>query len=705
MLKSFTTPKLKMEEKRLKIVFVILSVVVLAIMLLISRDAGISGDEEVHYKQSEMVFDYFASMGKDKSAVNTPKTHLQYYGQAFDNFTTILIHFFGIDDIYTFRHIMSTLAGWLTIIIAALFAASIGGYSAAIIVLLLFAVSPTFMGHAQNNLKDIPFALAYISSIYFSMKFVFDEKKSGFKTISLLTISMGLSFGIRAGGFLVFFFLWLLLFLKFITNYLNSIEITFKQIINEFIKYVLISIAAFILGIILWPYALENPFANTWKSYVVMTKFPTTVRQIFEGNFDWSDFVPWYYIPKYMAITIPLIVFSGIGSIFFAYSKYSSVSKIKILFLTFTILFPIVFVVFKQPNLYGAWRHFLFIYPGIIILSALGIDWLIKLFKRRIYKSLIVFCFLALSFHPLKFMVNNHPYYYLYYNQLIGGINGAYGNYETDYYYHSMREASEWLNNYLKNNADSIIPEQTKSSTIVAGNFSSQWHFRNDNNIIFKYIAYAELSKHDWDYAIIANSYIHPFQLKNRIYPPENTIHTIFVDNVPVCAVIKRVSKTDKLAIDEFSNLNYLLADSLFVQALIENPENELLYIKFAELLVIQKKFELAKQILNKCIVLNPWYEQALVLQGDIARIENNSLIAAEYYKKALISNRKYFAVYPKLADIYSETNIKDARNLLYDCLKINPKYIPVLKLLAESYRETDPKTAAKYDNYINTIK
>ena len=141
-----------MEEKKLKIVFILLALVMLSAMLLISRDAGISGDEEVHYKQSEMVYNYFSSLGTDHSSINTPKTHLQYYGQSFDNLVTILIHWFGINDIYGFRHLMCSISGWLTIFVTALFAAYISGYGAAILVLLLFAVSPTFLGHAQNNL-------------------------------------------------------------------------------------------------------------------------------------------------------------------------------------------------------------------------------------------------------------------------------------------------------------------------------------------------------------------------------------------------------------------------------------------------------------------------------------------------------------------------------------------------------------------------
>jgi hypothetical protein len=45
-----------------------------------------------------------------------------------------------------------------------------------------------------------------------------------------------------------------------------------------------------------------------------MTQFPTTLKQLFEGKIEWSDFMPWYYLPKYMAITIPLIIFAGLAA-------------------------------------------------------------------------------------------------------------------------------------------------------------------------------------------------------------------------------------------------------------------------------------------------------------------------------------------------------------------------------------------------------
>jgi len=418
-----------MTDKNKKILFWVLAAFMLLAMLIISRDAGISGDEEVHYKQSEMVYQYFRTFGADESALNTPKTHLKYYGQAFDNLATGLIHLFGIEDIYTFRHLMCSISGWLTILVTALFAAYFSGYGAAILVLALFAVSPTFLGHSQNNLKDIPLALAYIASIFYSLKLIFSEVKPSKQTILLLILSIGLSIGIRPGGLLALFYLGLFMLIKIGTDWYTNKRPDYLNIRKQLILVAGISLAGYLAGLLFWPYALQNPLQNPWKSYQVMTHFPTTVRQIFDGNFDWSDFHPWYYLPKYMLITIPIVVFSGIAAFFLNTRKnYSSLQKTQLLLLAFTILFPIVFVIVKNSNLYGSWRHFLFVYPGIILISALGIHAFFERFKHRLIRIPAILILMILIAHPFRFMASNHPYYYLYYNQFVGGLKGAYGN-------------------------------------------------------------------------------------------------------------------------------------------------------------------------------------------------------------------------------------------------------------------------------------
>jgi tetratricopeptide (TPR) repeat protein len=460
-----------------------------------------------------------------------------------------------------------------------------------------------------------------------------------------------------------------------------------------------VSVAGFALGLLLWPYALQNPILNTWKSYQIMTHFPTTVRQIFEGKFDWSDFHPWYYLPKYLAITVPLIVFAGIALFFVRIGKkYSETQKIQLILLGFTILFPIGFVILKDSNLYGSWRHFLFIYPGLILFSALGIHALWLRYRQRMVRYALIVLLALLAFHPVKFMSVNHPHYYLYYNQLVGGLKGAYGNYETDYYYTTMRAGAEWLQEYLKS-------KPHDGEIVVGGNFPSQWYFRNDQSIQFIYFQWQKRSEYKWDYAIIANSYIPPYQLKQKIWPPQNTIHTISADGVPVCAVIERLTKDDFDAIQEQKQGNNIKSALLFENAVQIDPQNELICYKFAEALLATGQKEKARQTLQKCLEINPGYEPALVLLGDEALEQRDFENAASYYEQTIAANRKYYSVYPKLAAIYTESDPGKARKVLKDCLILNSKYKPALVALADSYRKTDPETAKKFDELIRNLK
>src|SRR6266508_2052305 len=46
--------------------------------------------------------------------------------------------------------------------------------------------------------------------------------------------------------------------------------------------------------------------------------------------------------------------------------------------------------------------------------------------------------------------IHLHPYQYIYYNSLVGGVGGAYRNFELDYWDTSFREAMGYLNKNAK---------------------------------------------------------------------------------------------------------------------------------------------------------------------------------------------------------------------------------------------------------------
>jgi tetratricopeptide (TPR) repeat protein len=295
-------------------------------------------------------------------------------------------------------------------------------------------------------------------------------------------------------------------------------------------------------------------------------------------------------------------------------------------------------------------------------------------------------------------MASNHPYYYLYYNQFAGGLKGAYGNYETDYYYHTMREGAKWLKEYLKN-------EPRKSELTIGGNFPIQWYFRDDKALKMVYFPYQNRSEYNWDYAVIANTYISPFQLKKKLWPPANTIHTIYADGIPVCAVIERLTKDDLHGIEAYEKGDSIKSALLFQNAHTIDPQNELICYKFAESLIGSDRSKEAEQVLKKALEINPDYEKTLTLLGDLALKNKDTLTATGYYEQTIRSNRKYFEAYIKLADLWTETNTDKARKVLRDCLRLNSRYQPALSALADTYRKTDPKMVLKYDELINKLK
>ena len=687
-----------MNETRLKYIFCLSSALILFLMLSMSKNAGISCDEILHYNHSKVVVDYFASDGSNRAALNTPVSHLKYYGQSYDNIVTLMAEWLDIEDVYTFRHFMSSISGWLVILITALLAVWFSGYRTGLIVLILICVTPVFMGHSLNNLKDIPFALGYIASIYFTFRFIFSEKKIPVADLFFLTVSIAFSISIRAGGLLLICYIYFFLFLYYLLEYLNSRKLDWKIVTVKFLSITVISISAFILGILFWPYALQDPVRNVLESYRVMAHFPDTFRQIFEGKVEWSDFMPWYYLPKSMVITIPLIVLSGLVffCLFFKKAFYGK-KNIAFGFMIFTIIFPVLFVIYQKSNLYSSWRQFIFIYPSLIVLSSVGFTFLFEKIRNKYFIWMAVGLFAIFCIHPVRFMIKNHPYHYLYYNQLVGGLQGAYSKYETDYYYVSQTKASEWLIDYLRKN-------KINGKIKVKATYSVQWLFRGHPDIVTSYFRYEERSQEDWDYAIVVNRYIHPNQLNKKIWPPQNSIHVINVENVPVCAVIERRSKDDYEGYIALNEGKIDDAINYFESALMVDDEDELIFYNFAAALYNDGQFQKADSVLKKGLEINPDFEPILMYLGNIARAQNRTDDAINYYETLIKVNRKYFEAYVVLAELLVNKDLMKARNLLRTCLTMNPEFKPAVVGLADTYRISHPDIAAKYDEFAEQL-
>jgi len=448
---------------------------------------------------------------------------------------------------------------------------------------------------------------------------------------------------------------------------------------------VIISIAGYFMGLILWPYALEAPLSNPYKALVFMTNFSTaSLRQLYEGVPIWSDKVPLYYTSKYILITVPIVVFVGaVLNIITIRKKDFGYFWAFVLFFSFG--FPIFYMAYKHSNVYGGWRHALFAFPPLAVIAGVGFSSAIDFIKNNKFKFLGLIAIVLMAYSPIKHTIKNHPYEYVYFNEFAGGVKGAYGNYELDYYFHSLKEASEWV---IKNGKKDDPNDKTKIKVGAWLTPPLSYYFRNDTakfQVVF--LRYYERGNVDWDYAIFVNTGIDAAQLKNGTFPPANTVHTIDVDGKPICAIVKRTDKNDFLgftnlekgeqfirAKQQDSAVKYFQTSIPYFQKAIELlPKNEAALYNLAEVYSNFQKLDSANIIINSLLKFDPNYDNALFTQANIYYKKQDGDNVLKICNYLIKNNYKFFQAHILATNVYlAQQNLTGAEKELLSLIDLD---------------------------------
>jgi hypothetical protein len=469
-----------------------------------------------------------------------------------------------MDNIHTTRHIFNSLLGWLAILFVGLIACKIAGWRAGVFAMILLFASPRFLGHSFNNCKDIPFAAAIIAAIFFMILFFQEFPKVKKKTFVCLILAIAFSISIRIGGLILFGFFGffgLVYLINIVIEQKNELKakpkqknfgkkthtqspnlIPFKIVKRLFLQGLFICVAGYFLGLLLWPFALQAPIQNPILAFQEMANFATSLRQLFEGSLQWSDAFPWYYTPKFMLMSIPVAVI--IGTILYLFvGGCKKENRFTTFIVYFAFIFPVFWIVYSEANVYGGWRHAIFAYPPMVVAAGLGFNALAECLKNKYLKMAAIALPFLLLIMPLTHIIKNHPYQYVYFNKLSGGIENTYGNYELDYYYHSTRKATEWV----IANAQKTGLETSDKIIVSSWHPNSVEYFLRKDTAKFQngFSRWYQRSNNDWDYAIFVITGMSPDHIKSKHFPPKNTVHTINVDKKPICFILKREDKFD----------------------------------------------------------------------------------------------------------------------------------------------------------------
>lgn len=546
----------------------------------ISRDFGITADEEVQYYYGEYLLSYFTTLGADKQAQfccpDSPIAHkpanLHYYGGFFDFVSAGVHHTFNFSDPFATRHAMNALFGFLAILFAALLARRFGGHPAAFLTIVLLVLTPRFFGHAMNNPKDIPFAAAYIFTAYFLFKAIARFPRPSRLDLFWLTIGIALSISIRVGGILLIAY----------TGFFGLVEVLGNKALRnriqkDLVKYLKIGVPVvvlgYFLGLLFWPYAHLNPIGNPMEALGKMAQFDTNIRLLFEGSYIMSNEVPWYYILKYVLITAPLILLAGaiLVPVVLFLKQYP---QRQYLLLLFILGFPVAYAIYQQSPLYDGMRHFLFILPPLAIISALSWVAIARMFKSKWAPLVVGVAVVLLCLLPIRWMAANHPHQTVYYNEVMGGVDKAFGNYETDYWYNSMWPLTQKLvaNEGLSRQSDTVRVVTNASFEVrkyfdrlgipVAVQYAK--YQAEDNWIGYDAQRNREEKRFvDWDYAMFISRFTELDELRNY-WPPRGSFLTETAENTVMSFVQKRRSKADIAGYSAFRQGNHATAVERF---------------------------------------------------------------------------------------------------------------------------------------------
>jgi hypothetical protein len=199
-----------------------------------------------------------------------------------------------------------------------------------------------------------------------------------------------------------------------------------------------------------WPWAQQNPISGPIESFNEFSRFPISLDYPFFGRIINSLSVPWYYEAGTMAAMLPeLVVGAAAVALLLGVAAQWRARRgrrtcgLPYLALALMIVFPPAYAAVERTVLFDGMRHMLFVVPPLTVAAALAIDlmWASHDLGRALAAGLVA----VTAVNQASLLWRSHPYEYLVFNAFVGGVPGAAGRFELDYWGLAFREAVEQM--------------------------------------------------------------------------------------------------------------------------------------------------------------------------------------------------------------------------------------------------------------------
>ena len=359
----------------------------------------------------------------------------RFYGIAFEAPLLLLTEWvLGLEDprqVYLARHVLTHLFFLIGGFCCYLLALRLSGDRLiALLVMLLFLLSPRLYAHSFFNSKDPVFASAFVMALLFASR-AFDKDSLG--AYRECGMAAGLLIHLRILGAVLFV---VVLVFRAWAWFRAEGAAARRRATTTTVAFVLWG------GLVLFislPYLWKDPAGRLAEYWMMLADHPRVVGNLFRGELFSSAALPWDYLPRWFAISQPPVtlvlgllglVALGLaaGGVFRRGADARPGAAWGEDELRFGVLLaacfalPLVAFALLRPNAYNGWRHFYFLHGPFCLLATFALMGLRQLLARGLRKRWVGGVACALTAAGLGVVVVQmaqiHPHQYLYFNFL-----------------------------------------------------------------------------------------------------------------------------------------------------------------------------------------------------------------------------------------------------------------------------------------------
>lgn len=508
----------------------------LIVMLSMSIRVGVSSHELAQDRYSAQVYDHFHRTGDRDAYQNHPFASTQ--AQYVDLLVYSVCRAFHVNDAFLVRHLLSAFSGWMIVLYLSVLVLKVFNWRAAFFTAFFLFISPRFLGYSLNNLVDVTFAFGFVFAITQIYYFCRELPVIHLSRYAKILAGTFIALSSYNAGFVLLHFLMVFTLLNFLLY--NPIRKFFTQqylktfgtlclllVCTMFIVYGVHSV--FTLYMVKSTELPGNAFA------LLTANYPVAQNQLFKGHLIGPDNFPKNCLSTILFVTTPTIILIGF-LLFFIFFK-TAVRSLK-LFSIFIFLYSFLYCIHKVKSSYmnvdTAWMIYYCIYPLFMVIAAGGIECTLRCIDDK-YTNIVVLGIIALlSFMPVRHIVYNRPLVSLYFNEISGGIQNAYGKYELYCNDAANRQACLKMTKHIYRNDISLSPEARKVVVATNGNGICSHFFAPDTALI--QLVQKPFNKADttWDY-YLDFGYREPSDLlREGAWPFDTAFYSMNVDTKPI---------------------------------------------------------------------------------------------------------------------------------------------------------------------------